>query len=107
MDDIIVSADELDLVTDASATLKEAADRSRLPLHAEKQEGPAVEVTSFNITLSHGELRITNARLQRFATAYAFSTNKDQRAGILSYVTSVNSEQAKLIAGSAQGEISR
>lgn len=97
MDDIIISADRLDLLGDVLKSVTGAADKAGFPLNLEKQEGPAAGVTSFNVTLRHGELRITDERMQEFANTYAASTNEHQRAGILSYVTSVNPKQAKLL----------
>lgn len=97
MDDIIVSANELDLLEQASENLQGAAEKSRFPLNDRKQEGPADCVTSFNIKLCQGSLAITNERLSKFSYAHAFSTNEHQRAGILEYVRSVNPEQADTI----------
>lgn len=99
MDDIIISADRLTLLGDVLQSVTDAADKAGFPLNSEKQEGPGSGVTSFNVTLRHGDLRITDDRMDKFAAAYTASTNKHQREGILGYVNSVNPEQAKILSG--------
>lgn len=97
MDDILVSGNDPNALADQLALIKAASEKSKLPLNAEKQEGPGLCVTAFNIELSQGVLKITPSRLDEFAVAYANSENEHQRDGILNYVLSVNSSQAELL----------
>lgn len=97
MDDILVSCDDHDVLSLELAKIEAAAEKSALPLNTEKQEGPGICVTAFNIQLSHDLLEIIPDRLDELASVHSSSTNKSQREGILNYVLSVNPIQADLL----------
>lgn len=97
MDDILVSGDDSDELGIELEKITAAADKSGLPLNNKKQEGPGACVTAFNVQLSQGLLEITPSKLQELASAYAYSLNEHQRAGILNYVLSVNHVQTDVL----------
>jgi hypothetical protein len=97
MDDILVSCNDINELTKQLDLLKKYSERSLLPLNTEKQQGPDVAVTAFNISISKGLLEITDDKFKEFSAKYAASTNEHQRAGILNYVWSVNPNQATKI----------
>jgi hypothetical protein len=97
MDDIIISGDNLDYLTICIDRIKDAAERSRFYLNEEKLEGPADQVTAFNVEISQKVLKITEERFERFLSSYINAESHHQKEGILGYVASVNSEQANSI----------
>jgi len=97
VDDIIVSSNDSSLCLSLLAMLKTAADRARFALNPDKEQGPASQVTAFNIVLSSSSMQIESARLQEFVEALAKATSQAQRKGILSYVSSVNADQGKAL----------
>lgn len=94
MDDIIVSTNDLVGLNSQLDLIEAAAIRSGFPLNKDKQEGPGPSVTAFNICISQGLLEITGDRITEFTNTYSHSTNEYQRAGILSYIRSINPKQA-------------
>lgn len=98
VDDIIVSCDDLDALETIKGALIEAAERSNFSFNAHKIEGPASSITAFNIDLANASLAIADERFDEFAQDLASSTSELQRNGILSYVRSVNEDQADLLA---------
>lgn len=70
VDDIILSPNDEDALSRAVAAVEAAALRARLPLHLEKKVGPALEITAYNIVISHYALSIRLERLQEFAIAF-------------------------------------
>lgn len=94
VDDIIVSADDPARLASHLVAIREAAERSRFPLNASKEEGPAPSITAFNIELAHSSLMIQSNRLDELIQAYGEAGSFRRQAGILSYVQSVNPEQA-------------
>lgn len=96
MDDIIVSCNDLTTLETVCATLKLAAEKSEFAFNSAKCEGPAVAITAFNIELTHTNLAIIATRLDEFALDMG-AGSEQQRRGILSYVKSVNSDQADLL----------
>lgn len=93
MDDIIVSANELQPLRDQLEPISSAAKKSGFPLNPDKQEGPGERVTAFNICMSHRSLSITEQRLMEFVRVYASSSNEDQKKGIRNYILSVCPDQ--------------
>jgi hypothetical protein len=93
VDDIIISGDDKHAVGEAADQLEQAAEAALLPTNATKKEGPAIGITAFNIEVSHQMLRITEARLVKLRGAYQAATSAYCKAGILSYVESVNTDQ--------------
>lgn len=97
MDDIIISGNNPTALQEELEKITAAAEKSGLPLNANKQEGPSNRITAFNINMSQGALAITTAKLDEFADTYSNSTNDRQRLGILKYVFSVNPDQSAQI----------
>jgi len=95
MDDILISTKALEPLNVAAEKLSEKAARSRLPLNEDKCEGPAESVCAFNIILTKGALEIHQDRLAELSERYCSTSDDDVRAGIVGYVKSVNSTQAK------------
>jgi hypothetical protein len=105
VDDIIVSCKAEqgeELHREVLPSLQEAAARARLEFSQEKSEGPAAEITAFNIDLSHGSMRVEEGRMNDFAAALEKSESELERAGIIGYVKSVNDEQANAMAGTKE-----
>ncbi len=94
MDDIILSAAHHSILEQAVKLVDESSMRSALPIHPDKREGPAPNITAFNIALAHQSLRVEDDRWSSFLNAYQSSENEFVRRGIHSYVRSVNFEQA-------------
>jgi hypothetical protein len=94
VDDIIVSSTDESCLGDAVAKLKQLADLASFPINASKTEGPGHGVTAFNIELSHAALQITDARLAELKADYDAAASGYSKAGILSYVRSVNEAQS-------------
>lgn len=93
MDDIIVSGDNELALCSVAEQLNVVATAARFPMSAAKQEGPAKNVTAFNIQLAHKTLEITAERLGEFRDAYLSATSDPCKDGIISYVESVNPDQ--------------
>lgn len=94
VDDIIVSSSIESALSEALATLETAAAKAKFSLNLRKQEGPALAITAFNILLSNESMEIAADRYRQFEDALNESTSAAQREGVISYVRSVNSEQA-------------
>lgn len=97
MDDIIISTKNIKLSEKIMAEIKLAADKSKFRLNKDKQEGPAAQMSAFNINLSHKTMTIKEKRFFEFVEVYNHSTNHKQKAGIKQYVYSVNKHQATQI----------
>lgn len=94
VDDIIVSSEDETALIEAADQLEKVADAAHFPLSPSKKEGPALGVTAFNIELSHHSVHITEERLAALRSDYQTTTSSYVRTGILSYVESVNADQA-------------
>lgn len=94
VDDIIVSAKSVDRIADINARLEAAAIRSGFTFNFIKSQGPAPEVSAFNIELSQDSMRVTNARFSEFQARYQTDPNEQVRQALLAYVSSVNPQQA-------------
>lgn len=93
VDDIIISGHDEARLKGAAIQLDHVASVSHFPLSTGKTEGPASGVTAFNIELSHMMLRITDARLAALRNDYQATESAYCKAGIVSYVESVNPDQ--------------
>jgi Reverse transcriptase (RNA-dependent DNA polymerase) len=91
VDDVIISSNDADLSQSLLVGVKTAAERARFTFKT--AQGPATQVTAFNIELSSKSLLIEGSRLRQFSEALANATSEAQRSGILSYVASVNESQ--------------
>jgi hypothetical protein len=94
VDDIILSGNDIDALERAAAEIEAAAIRSNFPLNSEKREGPARQITAFNIQLSHQSLLVEPDRWREFVTMYVETENERVRGGIQGYVHTVNPNQA-------------
>jgi hypothetical protein len=97
VDDLILSANDLQVANAGLAAVKHAAERSGFRLNPDKEEGPAVKITAFNIDLSVKQLAIEQERLAAFIEAFQTAESSHQKRGILGYVASVCSAQANEI----------
>ncbi len=97
VDDIIVSGDDPENLSEICERLVDASIKSGLAFNAAKSQGPAGQITAFNIELTHANLAISQERLDEFELALADGASQEKRKGILSYVASVNADQAKQI----------
>ncbi len=94
VDDIVISGDHWHDLNEAANLLHAVASAALFPINPAKAEGPAVDITAFNINVSHGVLRISDSRLAEFRSAYQEAMSDHCRAGIVNYVSSVNPAQA-------------
>lgn len=97
VDDIIVSTSDDVLLEQVLKDIQVAAKKAKFVLNTDKQEGPAAVITAFNIVLAKGSMVVEAARIKKFEDAFATATSESQRAGIKSYVTSVNAAQGLTI----------
>lgn len=97
VDDIIVSADDADTVNSALDQLRTAAGVSGFAINEKKSEGPAGEITAFNIHLGSGRIEITKKRMMEFEAAIR-DGYPERIVGILNYVSSVNEAQMEALA---------
>jgi peptidoglycan hydrolase-like protein with peptidoglycan-binding domain len=93
VDDIILSSKDEARLREAADEMISVAEKALLPINKSKIEGPASCVTAFNIELSHGVMRITQARLEQLRASYQTSTSEYTRNGIKSYINTVNKDQ--------------
>lgn len=94
VDDIIVSAKSVERIADINARLEAAAFRSEFTFNFIKSQGPAPEVSAFNIALSQDSMRVTPERFSEFQARYQTDPNEQVRQALLAYVGSVNPQQA-------------
>jgi len=94
VDDIIISSKKKAVLEEIAPQLEMAATDARLPINAQKTEGPAIAIGAFNITVSHGIMEITEDRLRMLLEAYKAASSDSQRNGIASYIKSVNHSQS-------------
>lgn len=97
VDDLIISANTLEAAVKALTYIKHSAERSGFELNHEKEEGPAPQITAFNIDLSTNRLAVEPKRLQAFSEEFLAATSEHQQRGIIGYVESVNTDQAAQI----------
>jgi hypothetical protein len=90
VDDIIISGDDEGLLSEVGEQLIDVASKALFPVGAGKREGPAEEITAFNIRVSHAALKITDERMAELRLNYQSTTSEYSKAGILGYVNSVN-----------------
>ena len=90
VDDIIISGDEEAVLGGVYEKLIDVASKARFPVGVGKREGPAEEITAFNIRISHASLKITDERMAELRLNYHSTTSVYSKTGILGYVNSVN-----------------
>lgn len=96
VDDIIISVSDETLAPDIIQRVSEASKRSKLLLSPKKCEGPAGQITSFNINLAHNFTEIEQSRFEEFRRDYS-SGNEYQKEGYKNYIKSVNASQSNLL----------
>jgi len=92
MDDIIISGSDESYISVLVSELKLAAEKSGFILH--KEEGPAQEITAFNIRLSNNKTVIIDSRYKELWDDYNGTTNNNVKHGIATYVSTVNNIQS-------------
>jgi hypothetical protein len=97
VDDIIISTSDTVLLEQVLKKIEIAAEKAHFDLNAGKQEGPATAITAFNIVLAKGLMKVDAERIKQFEEALKTATSDSQRAGIKSYVASVNAAQGLAI----------
>jgi len=97
MDDIVISAQDEELLNKVFDDILVAAEKSKFVLSGEKTKPVAMQTEAFNIVISHGNMKVKYDRFIKFQHAYSASDSKAQRHGIGSYVGSVNKAQANLL----------
>lgn len=93
VDDIIISSDDEKMLTAVALEFEATAESACFPVNVSKKEGPGASIKAFNIELSHKSMRITDERIAEFSDVYNASKNEYRRAGIESYVHSINPAQ--------------
>lgn len=97
VDDLILSAKDLQVAHAGLAAVKHASERSSFRLNPDKEEGPAEKITAFNIDLSAKYMAIEPERLVKFVEAFQAAKSLHQQLGIRGYVASVSPAQAAKI----------
>lgn len=93
MDDILMSADGEEALARHVAALDAAAEEAGFELHPHKRQlGTVVE--AFNLRLTTGEARVTDARMDQFAALERTKTGL-REAAIVRYVEGINQDQAE------------
>lgn len=96
MDDILLSSNDLEKLTEAFDSIKSSLSKSGYAVSHSKTQPPSTLVNVFNLELSQHSLRVSSVRMVEFLKAYISSSLPPQRKGIASYVGSVNKSQARL-----------
>lgn len=94
VDDVVLSGLEEEAVEESRLKLIAAAQKSNFFIHPDKSQRCASEVTVFNIRLSNGQMVITDARMHDFEQNLV-RASRYEAVGIVSYVHSVNRNQAE------------
>lgn len=94
VDDIIVSCNDSQQNSLIMEQVNAAAAKAKFVLNTAKQEGPAAAITAFNILITSDSMKIEAGRFEKFVEDFSAAASEHQRAGIISYVKSVNVEQA-------------
>jgi len=92
VDDVILSGTALSAVEDARSALIDAAYTSGFEFNS-KAEGPAPEITVFNLVLSNGTLVVSDAKMAEFEVEVR-KGDPAVSTGIITYVWTVNPAQA-------------
>jgi len=95
VDDILVSAQNLDELEGIKKGLQLAAERARLSFDPAKSAEPGDAVTAFNILLSEASMKINPNRLKQFAARLEAGATPSEQQGIRNYVRSVCPDQAE------------
>lgn len=93
VDDVLVSTKDNATCEGLFALLKTAVERAGFTLNVGKSEGPAPSVTAFNVKLSEQSIAIDGQRMKQFSESLAGALTEEKRAGIRSYIASVNLAQ--------------
>lgn len=96
VDDILISADDLQVLRAAYDRIIQSAQTSGFEASPEKSEEPSTEISSFNCSISD-KMVILEERMERFRQQL-IEANVYSREAILRYVSVVNVEQADELA---------
>jgi Reverse transcriptase (RNA-dependent DNA polymerase) len=94
VDDLVISTTDEQKAQDAMARLKAAAQKAGFTLNESKQQGPSGSITAFNISLANHELLITPERIKKFSAVLVDTESTFQKAGIVRYISTVNTNQS-------------
>ncbi|WP_457446368.1 reverse transcriptase domain-containing protein [Roseateles sp. P5_E4] len=97
VDDIVVSCSDEAVLLSYLQELAALAVKSAFDLNDEKQEGPAPLITAFNVEVWHQGMQIRQQRMLELKNAFDIATGPPSKAGIKSYVTSINDAQAGVL----------
>lgn len=93
VDDITISGEFEAPLVEAMSILRRAAEISKFQFNEEKTQGPAPDVTSFNIHFGSGRMELIDDRMSQFELAIQHGSEWTI-SGILGYVETVNKGQA-------------
>lgn len=93
VDDIIVSSNDEQMLSEIMSNIKSCACRAGFVLNDEKEEGPSIKITAFNIELANQSIEITANRIKDFEEAYNEALSQNVKKGIYGYIESVNPSQ--------------
>lgn len=94
VDDIIVSSQSEQFIHDAYGALHTACHRGGFDFNPTKSQGPAESITAFNVFIANADMHLTQDRLDKFILKMNASESATQKTAIVSYVNSINEEQA-------------
>lgn len=97
VDDIIVSGNCPDTLTDAYERLLIAVERSNFELNPQKTHPQKDEIIAFNLKMADGKLSLLEGRLAEFTLLIQTTENPMVRKGVLSYVDKINPIQGTIL----------
>lgn len=97
VDDVLMSADSLNLLNDAQSLILQGADTAGFAFNPDKVRGPASLIQAFNIRIGQGALTIVDNRLNEFRQTVLEPPVAPAEATI-AYVRTVNADQADALA---------
>ncbi|ENV10373.1 hypothetical protein F966_01552 [Acinetobacter higginsii] len=93
MDDIVISAQDNELLNKVFDKILVAAEKSKFALSKEKTKPVAMQTEAFHILVTHRNMKVEYGRFVKLQHAYSASDSEAQKHGIGSYVGSVNKAQ--------------
>lgn len=92
MDDILISCDDQEILSEASEAVVHAAEFAGFPLSEEKKAISVAAVESFNCHLASSEITILEDRMQQFLSDHG-TANDAGKAAIEKYIEAVSKEE--------------
>lgn len=94
VDDIIISSNDESLTVDGYKQLRDAVAQSNYQINEEKSQAPSTELRAFNLIMKPSFLQVDNERYSEFQAVIAMLGDCPETVAIVSYVESVNANQA-------------